>query len=78
MVELPDPRLLRAIQERDAERTERIHHQRAAQALKLRVDQLQRQVSQLTTDRAAVTNRPSRESNCDLVEHGISRFYLGS
>jgi hypothetical protein len=62
LVELPDPRLLRAIQERDQEREQRIRFQRAAQALKNRCDQLQRQVQRLTTDRAAIANRPSRES----------------
>jgi hypothetical protein len=62
MVEPPDPKLLKAIRDLDTERTERIRYQRAAQALKLQVGQLRRQVQQLTTDRAAIQNRLSRES----------------
>ena len=62
MVELPDPKLLKAVQERDEERGQRIRYQRAAHALKLQVGQLRRQIQQLTLDRAAIVNRLSRES----------------
>jgi hypothetical protein len=61
MVELPDPKLLKAVQERDEERGQRIRYQRAAHALKLQVDQLRRQVRQLALDRAVVVNRASRD-----------------
>jgi hypothetical protein len=61
MVELPDRKLLKAIQERDAERTERIRFQRAAHALRLQVGQLRRQLQHAAINTAAVTNQRSRE-----------------
>jgi hypothetical protein len=63
MVEEADPKLLKAIRELEAERSERIRMTQVAHALKLQVNQLKRQVQQFTTDRAAIANRLSRESD---------------
>jgi hypothetical protein len=60
MVEQVDPRLLKLVMERDQEREQRIHFQRAAHALKVQNEKLRRQMRQLTLDHAATTNRLAR------------------
>ena len=55
-----DPRLLKAVRERDQERQERIRVTRVAQALKLQNEKLRRQVREITTDAAVRTNSPTR------------------
>jgi hypothetical protein len=61
MVEMADPRLLRMVQQADAERTRRIKAERQAVALKFQVSRLRQQVKQLTTDgRPIRDNAPSR------------------
>jgi hypothetical protein len=53
-----DPRLLKAVRERDQERQERIRITRVAQALKLQNEKLRREVRQLTADGAVRVNQP--------------------
>ena len=60
MVADVDPRLLKAVRERDQERQERIRIARVAQVLKLQNEKLRRQVRQLTTDAAVRVNSPWR------------------
>jgi hypothetical protein len=62
MVDQPHPQLLRAVQERDRERErqERIRFQRIAGVLRLQNERLQRQVQQLTMDRANLANAVTR------------------
>jgi hypothetical protein len=57
MVEQPNPQLLRAVMERDAERERRIHFQRAAHALKVQNSELRRRIQRLTRDHGTVVNR---------------------
>ena len=61
MVTDVDPRLLKAVRERDQERQERIRVTRVAQALKLHIDKLRRQVREITTDAAVRSNSRSSE-----------------
>jgi hypothetical protein len=61
MVADVDPRLLKAVRERDQERQERIRVTRVAQALKLQNEKLRRQVREITTDAAVRTNSRSSE-----------------
>jgi hypothetical protein len=60
MVEEPDPRLIRLVQDLDKERQERIRLRRVAGALKLQNERLQRRVQQLTMDRAHLSNAVTR------------------
>jgi hypothetical protein len=61
MVADVDPRLLKAVRERDQERQERIRIARVAQALKLQNEKLRRQVREITTDAAVRANSRSSE-----------------
>jgi len=56
-----DPRLLKAVRERDQERQVRIRIARVAQALKLQNEKLRRQVRQITADAAVRANACSSE-----------------
>ena len=60
MVEQPNPQLLRAVMERDRERAQRIHYERATHALKLQNERLRREVQRLTIDKAAAVNLANR------------------
>jgi hypothetical protein len=55
-----DLRLLKAVRERDAERSRRIKAERAAQALKLQVGQLRRRLRFATLDAATPSKPVSR------------------
>jgi hypothetical protein len=61
MVEPPDPKLVKLVQQLDAERAEKVHYRRAAAPLKGQNSQLRRQIQRLTCDHAAVVNRANRK-----------------
>jgi hypothetical protein len=63
MVEQVDPRLLKLVMERDAERAQKIRYMRVTHMLKVQNGQLRLQMQRLTRDHAVAVNRASRAEN---------------